>query len=301
MTGKTLDGPGASYRRQAWSEWTDPAIIEAWIRWKDQAAIHHQHLTSKLLERSGIFMGARVLDLASGTGEPALTLSEIVSPSGSVVATEISPEFVSTIQSEAAMRGIGNLTVIQAEASSLPFPSESFDVAVSRLGAMYFVPLNESLAEVKRVLKPSGRASFLTWGMPEQGTYYASCVFPFLMRSRIVPPPPDAPTPLRFSPPGSLASELTAAGFVDVTEERHLVDLPWPGPPEELWEHLYQIASPLRYVFDSLSCDDFAEAYAEAIAALRMWWDGTHTTTTVEVVVGSGAASRRDSRQTGPA
>ncbi|MBC8063701.1 MAG: class I SAM-dependent methyltransferase [Chlorobia bacterium] len=279
-------GTGDVFRRQAWMEWTDPAVVEASIRWKEKAAVHHAELTNKLVSKAGLFEGAKVLDLASGTGEPPLTIASIIGPSGKIVASEISEALVDQIRRRTTLAGIPNLEVIQAEASALPFPDDSFDVVTCRLGVMYFAPVQSALAEIRRVLKPGGRVALLAWGMPEQGSYYASCIFPFLMRSGISPPPADAPTPLRFSPPGSLTAELQKAGFEQVSETREVASLTWPGPPEELWRYLYETATPLRDVFDSLSTAEFKEAYAEAMALLGPLFDGKETVVTAEVVVG---------------
>jgi len=277
-----------SFRRQAWQEWTDPSIIEAWIKWKDKAALHQAELTRFLLDRTGLFVGASVLDLASGTGEPALTLAGKVGDSGRVTATEISDEFIGCIQRQALRNGNSNLTVVKAEACNLPFPDESFDIVTSRLGAMYFVPIEQAMSEIRRVLKPGGRVALLTWGMPEQSSYYKSCVFPFLMRTDVDPPLRDQPTLWRFSPPGSLYSALEAGGFDHVAEDRATLAMRWPGEPSEFWQHLYEVAASFRAIFDSLTGDSFAEAYDEAQAMLGEMYDGGATTMTAEVVVGSG-------------
>jgi len=274
---------------EAWSDWTNPSIIQSWIAWREKASKQQEELTRLLLERTGLYLGAHALDLASGTGEPALTIAERVGSSGRVVAGDIAPEFVATIISDALARGLSNVTAIQFDACNLPFPNETFDVVTCRLGAMYFNPLETALGEIHRVLTLGGRVALMTWGMPEAGTFYSDCVFPFLQRSRIEPPGPNEPSWFRFSPPGSLASGLVHAGFHDVAEERVEARMAWPGPPEEAWRHVYETSGSLRHVFDALDDKAFDEAYSEAMRALVEHWDGEYTTTTVEVVIGSGS------------
>ena len=124
--------------------------------------------------------------------------------------------------------------------------------------------------------------------MPEGGSLFSSGVLPFLQRSNIMPPHPLAPTPLRFSPPGSLAAELAAAGFREASEDRLTVELAWPGPPEEAWQHLYETSPSLRHVFDALDSEEFAVAHAEALEAMGRLWDGQATRSTMEIVIGTG-------------
>ena len=59
------------------------------------------------------------------------------------------------------------------------------------------------------------------------------------------------------------------------------------GPPEELWQHLYEIAAPFRPVVDGLTPDDRERAIGEVLAGLRRYYDGERTTTPAAVVVAS--------------
>jgi ubiquinone/menaquinone biosynthesis C-methylase UbiE len=78
--------------------------------------------------------GSRVLDVAAGYGEPALTAARKAGPEGRVVATDISAEMLAFERQRAAAAGLGNVEFIASDASSLDFPHASFDAAVSRLG-----------------------------------------------------------------------------------------------------------------------------------------------------------------------
>ena len=78
--------------------------------------------------RSGqVAPGMRVLDLASGTGEPAISLAARVGPVGHVNALDLNAELLEIAVNRARDRGLANFTTRQAVARSLPFPDESFD------------------------------------------------------------------------------------------------------------------------------------------------------------------------------
>src|SRR5438034_10401215 len=108
----------------------------------------------------------QVLDLASGTGEPAITLASRIGPEGHVIALDLSPELLQIAEERAGERDLTNLTTRQADANNLPFPDQSFDLVTSRFGVMFLD--EDALREACRVLRPSSRACFLAWGPFEQ-------------------------------------------------------------------------------------------------------------------------------------
>ena len=81
--------------------------------------------------------GSRVLDVAAGYGEPALTAARYVGPEGRVVATDISAEMLAFGRERATAAGLGNVEFMESDASSLDLPRASFDAAVSRWGIIF--------------------------------------------------------------------------------------------------------------------------------------------------------------------
>jgi len=114
----------------------------------------------------------RVLDLASGSGEPALTLARHVDATGHVVATDLSQGMLDLAEENARKVGLANISFRQADAHRLPFDNESFDCVTCRLGIMYFVDVHGALMEIRRVLKPEGRAVFAAWGPWDRGSLF---------------------------------------------------------------------------------------------------------------------------------
>jgi SAM-dependent methyltransferase len=283
-----IASPLARYRQLVRDEWTDDTTVEAWEAWHTKMAIQLQAMTDALLEAARVRPGQRILDLASGTGLPALDLARAIGPTGQVTATDLSPAMLAIAEEQARAAGLGNIAFRQADAETLPFPDESFDVVTSRLGAMYFVDIQRALGEIRRVLKPGGQVAFAAWGPGDQGTYIAGMVGPFLQRVTLPAPPADAPGPFRFAAPGALGGALGQAGFRQVDERTLVIPAPWPGSPEEYWQMFYDVAVPLRPVFDSLSPDEFAQAKAEATDLLRAQYDGSTVQATVAIVVAAG-------------
>lgn len=278
------------HRNRKWvlEQWTQDVVVASWLRWHEKISVHQAQLVHALLQNCAATAGEQVLDLGCGPGAVALSLSETVGTDGEVVTTDISPGIVESLKDRAAALDVENIDVVVAESEELPFDSEQFDLVTSLLTPMYFVTVSRSFAEIRRVLRGDGRVCLMAWGMPEQGDYFETCVLPFLQRSNLDAPPPEAPSPFRFAPPGLMTGELVKAGFVDVTERRFVLPMSWPGSPEELWRHLYETCVGFRPIFDSLSRDRFEEAYAESMASLAGRYDGTSTVNSVEIVLGIG-------------
>jgi SAM-dependent methyltransferase len=268
-------------------EWSDPATVAGWRRWFPKMLAQFQAGTELLLEAASLAPGMHVLDLASGSGDPALALAAAVGPTGRVTATDGSTEMLELVEANSHARRLTNIAFRRADAHALPFPDQHFDRVTSKLGVMYFVDCAQSLREVRRVLKPGGTVALLAWGPPDQSPYIQTALGPILARAQLPPPPPEAPQPFRFAQHGALTTELERAGFQQVQEATHVIPLAWPGPPEELWQHLYDIAAPFRPIIDGLAAGERERAVGEVLAGLRRYYDGERTTTPAAVVVAS--------------
>jgi ubiquinone/menaquinone biosynthesis C-methylase UbiE len=277
----TLDQLKERVRR----DWTDVSTIEAWRRWREPFSVQTQMLTSTLIDAAEIHPGQRVLDLASGAGEPALTLARLVGDDGHVTASDLSPGWLAIIEDAALAESLGNIDLVVADAHALPFPAETFDRVTSRLGVMFFADVQRALAECRRVLRPQGRIAFLVWGDPQRNPFFATVMRALGSRAELPSPPPGTPHPARFAAPGSLARELEQAGFREIQEERLIVPIPWPGPPEQLWQHFREVVASLRPVLDGLPPAEQAAVASEATRDYATRYDGTLVELTAEVVV----------------
>jgi SAM-dependent methyltransferase len=266
-------------------EWTDAETVAAWRKWHPRILAQLTEMTDAIIQAARLEPGMQVLDLASGTGDPALTLARHVAPGGAITATDLSDGMLDTARANARDEGLNNIVFQQADAEDLPFSSERFDLVTSRIGAMYFVDIQRALGEIRRVLKPNGRVVLTAWGPLDKNVYASTILTPFLNRVDVPPPPPGAPQPLRFAQAGSLSAELHAAGFDEVTEESRVIASRWPGPPEEFWQHFYDIAVPFRPVFDGLPPEERERAIGEVLAGFRAHYDGEHVTMPTAIVI----------------
>src|SRR5258708_33681538 len=138
-----------------------------------QSAIMGQGVTDALVELAAVHPGMRILDLASGTGEPALTLSPLVGEQGEIVGTDVNAQPLEIAAQRATAQGIRNVAFQVSDAHVLPFPDAAFDRVTCRFGVMYFRDVVQALREARRVLKPGGRIALVAWGRLEQPYFHA--------------------------------------------------------------------------------------------------------------------------------
>jgi len=277
----------SEFRQRVEKEWGADETAAAWkknyARMKEQLA----EVTKAMVEAADPKPGLSILDLASGTGEPSLSLARRVAPGGTVTATDLSRGMLDALAEHARADGITNIETQVVDAHALPFPDARFDRVTSRFGVMFFAEIDRALAGIRRVLKPGGRVAFMVWGPPEPGSFFGTMVTPF-MRRVAVKPDPDGPGPMRFAEPGKLARLVEAAGFKDVREQRLRLPAPFRGSPSELLQSTLEIAAPFRAAVASLSADDRQAAEREVDANLRPLSDGTFTRVTAPVVIITG-------------
>jgi len=225
--------------------WGDSYRLAASEKWKEKSAAMGRDVTFALVEYANPKPGMHVLDLAAGTGEPAITIASRLAGTGEVVATDLSAELLEIAEGRARSRNLSNFTIQQADAHQLPFPGNTFDLATSRFGVMFFADVEKALTELRRVLTRGARACFAAWG-PFDQPYWSSTMGVVLAHVGGPLLEPNGPNPFRFAQPGSLSAGLRLAGFKDIHEETRTVPWTWPGTPEEVWEQAKAVAAPFR-------------------------------------------------------
>jgi SAM-dependent methyltransferase len=276
------------FRTRLREEWTGERTVAAWRKWHAQIAAFTRGATEAILEAAQLRPGMRVLDLACGVGDPALSIAAQVGLSGRVTATDFGPGMMSLAEELARKKGLANIDFREANAESLPFADASFDILTCRFGIMFFPDLGKALRECLRVLKPGGRAAFVAWGKKEQ-PFFTTTAGIILKRVPVPPPPPDpdGPSLFMFGERDRLRRALESAGFANVHEEDRIIPGRWSGSVEEYWEQFTEVAAPFRPLLDQLTPEQRAQARDESVLAVKKFWDGHEINLPLEIVIGS--------------
>jgi SAM-dependent methyltransferase len=268
-------------------QWRETASY--WTRHHDTIRTMFLPLTRALIEQARIAPGQSVLDVAGGSGEPSLTIAQAVGPTGFVMCTDAIAEMVAVAEREALARGLKNMQFRQCTADSLPFADESFDVAVSRLGVMFFPDPVAAVREMLRVIKPGGRVALAVWGKSELNPYSYVVTGVVSRYVPAVPVAPDAPDAFRFAEPGKLAGVLNDAGGIDVTQRVVKFDMAAPLSPEEFWDMRSEISESLREKLKTLSSEDRGRLADEVQEAVRDFFPDGQMRFPAQMLIVSGA------------
>ena len=245
-------------------------------------------ITSALVEEAGITEGHSVLDVAGGPGEPSLTISEIVGKTGSVTCTDAVAEMVAAAESEARRRGLTNIRFRQCRADSLPFDACTFDVTVSRLGAMFFPDPLAALREMLRVTRSGGALSLVVWDRSELNPFFY-VVSNVISRYVDMPPAdPDAPGAFRFAEEGKLARILTNAGVTDVRERTLVFHIEAPVSREDFWEMRSGTSGTLREKLATLPSDQARQVALDVQEDVREFFPSDQMSFPAQMIIVTG-------------
>lgn len=244
------------------------SAAKGWHDWQELIVSATAEVSKRLVEIAGIKAGDRVLDVAAGSGEPALTAAQVVGPNGEIVATDISSEMLSYARQRAAAAGIENVEFVEAEASSLDFPAESFDAALSRWGIIFEPEAEAAAGRIRGFLKPGARMAISSWGPPERVPLLALPMRTVMTRLNVPPPPPGTPGPLSRPTSEAIAGLLEGGGFSDIEVEQLEVEFEWDSP-EAFARFTREIAPPITAMLASHPPEVHEETWAAVVEAAR--------------------------------
>lgn len=248
--------------RDAQHEQWDAAAV-GWMRWNEFNDRADQHISERLVELAGVRSGSRVLDVAAGYGEPALTAARKAGPDGHVVATDISAEMLAFGRERAAAAGLDNVEFVESDAFSLDFPHASFDAAVSRWGIIFEPDAENAAARIRGFLKPGARIAISSWGEPDQVPFLSIPMRTTRERLGLRPPLAGTPGPLSRPTPTAIGGLLEGGGFSNVAVEQAEVIFEFDSP-EQFTAYVRAISAPIRAMIEQ-HAGDAQEAAWDAI------------------------------------
>lgn len=200
------------------SEW-DGADGEYWAKYHKEYERLLGVFDSALIEAGAVRSNDRCLDIGCGTGATTRALAACA-VDGSVYGLDLSAPMLKIARKAADRVPVRNVQFVQGDAQVFPFDPASFDVAVSRMGCMFFGDPAAAFANIGPALRPGGRLALTVWQKLTANHWITA------IDSALGEPPADesadeangyASGPFSLADPALCTSLLQRAGFVDVT------------------------------------------------------------------------------------
>jgi enediyne biosynthesis protein CalE5 len=250
------------------------AVAAGWAQHADYADARGAQSAERMLELAQVGTGDRVLELACGPGGLGLAAAERVGPGGEVVLSDVAEEMTAIAAARGAELGLDNLAVRRLELERIDEPDASYDVVLCREGLMFALEPGRAVAEIRRVLRPGGRAVVAVWAARERNPWLGLLMDAVSAQIGAPVPPPGIPGPFALGDAGELRRLFDDAGLADV----HLAALSVPlrtASFDEWWARTSALAGPLSAILAAMPEEGVRALRERARAAVRPYETAT--------------------------
>ncbi len=229
-------------QRKTWNTFSP-----GWKKWDTYNMNFLQPMGDAIISFLDIQENDIVLDIASGTGEPGLTIAGLAAK-GSVTALDISEKMLETAKEKANQQGINNFQIQQGDACEMSFKEASFDKISCRMGFMFFPDMQLAANEMYRVLKPGGKMATSVWFNQSKNSWISSVMSVISKNITMPAPTPGAPGMFRCAQPEMMKTILQKAGFTNI-KEQEINGKAYYQDFQAYWKQMNEIAAPVVNAF----------------------------------------------------
>jgi enediyne biosynthesis protein CalE5 len=235
-------------QRQGWNN-----VANGWQKWWKITETAGENISKRMIELAELKQGSKVLDIATGIGEPSITAAQRVGKNGHVLAIDISPQMLAVAKERAKSMGLQDLVEFrEGDAETADLPPSTFDAALCRFGLMFLPSVKDGLSNIHKSLINEGRFAAAVWAPPEMVPFISLPFNILLKETNIPPPPPNAPGPFSLSDEKLLKEYFNNSGFKDVTTERQDMIFNFKSA-KEFTNFVCETASPVQVILSNQS------------------------------------------------
>jgi len=203
-------------QRKSWD-----SVARGWQKWWQTFENGAQHVSDRLIELAGIRPGNRVLDIATGIGEPAVSAAKVVGKGGHVTATDMSTEMLAIAEERSRSLGLDDIMNFkQSDAENLQLgTNHTFDAILCRWGLMFLPNLSNALVKIHQMLLPGRKLAVAVWSEPSKVPLInipMSTAREYLRDSLVGQ---AVPGPFSLADVGAFKKSLLKVGFTDIQSE----------------------------------------------------------------------------------
>lgn len=199
-------------QKESWNKFS-----AGWKKWDDLVMDFLKPMGDEIIRLLDPQKNDIILDIASGTGEPGLTIASMLN-GGKVILTDLAEDMLTIAQENATQRGINNIETRACDVCELPFPDNTFDSISCRFGFMFFPDMLLAAKEMVRVLKPGGKIATSVWNIPEKNFWVTAIMGTINKNMELPAPPPGAPGMFRCAKDGLISDLFLQAGLKNISQ-----------------------------------------------------------------------------------
>lgn len=250
MNQKTFDAD--SYKQGQVQQWD--SVADGWEKWWPTFEKSTQNVSQCLIDLAEIKQSQKVLDIATGIGEPSVTIAQHVGSEGQVVAIDQSSQMLGIASKRVEALGIKNIEFQEIDAEALDFPNDFFDAITCRWGLMFLPDISATIESLYRMLKRKGRFATAIWDVPENIPFFNIAVMRLRQMFDIPLPPPQAPT-LSGLAEGKIEDLLREQGFTNIETKADTVAFEFISGKEYV-QFMKDVAAPIKAMLSKQSEED---------------------------------------------
>lgn len=224
-------------QRESWNN-----ASAGWKKWDSLTMEFMKPVGDAMIGMLQLSPDASVLDIATGTGEPGLSIAALL-PNSKVIGTDIAENMLSTAEEHARLKRLDNFQTYCCDVSALPFANNSFDAVSSRFGLMFFPDLELAMTEMLRVLKPAGRIALAVWHEPHRNSWITTSMGTMITMLGLQIPSAGAPGLFRCANEQQMWDLCRHNGLKDIHFELVENQLTFESF-EKYWQFVSEVASP---------------------------------------------------------
>jgi len=236
---------------------------------------------ARLVEQMPLARGARVLDIATGTGAVLLPAARRVGPKGHVTGIDLSGEILKEAERIVRANGLTNVELRKMDAEHLEFPDNAFDVVTCAFALFLFTDTEAALREIHRVCKPGGYVALTNFDKtpPPFDPALPLLIQQFIAYQVAVTLPPQV-----AYTPQEVEALLSRFGFRSIKAHSEMNDIVY-ATAEDTWAVILTLAP--RVTIMNMSEETRARFKEEYLAKLRPMFrqDGLHVSVSVVYAV----------------
>jgi ubiquinone/menaquinone biosynthesis C-methylase UbiE len=258
-------------QRKSWD-----SVAIGWQKWWKTFEKDAQNLSNHLVELAKINSSSKVLDIATGIGEPAITAAtKVGNGNGHVLATDISPQMLSIARQRAASLGLQDVIEFkEGDAETISLPDSAFDAVLCRWGLMFLPDLGEGLSNIYSSLVNGGYLAAAVWASPDKVPFLSVSMKTVVKETGKPMPPSGTPGPFKLADQSIITDALSKCGFKDIAVERINVIFTFSSP-EEYTQFNQSIAAPINAMLADQSQERKEEIWKAVTESASNYVDAT--------------------------